>query len=258
MECGLSPSEGGAKPLGMVDFALNGDLDPAVLAERFRAEGRLQITGILRHGGAMALFRELAESRAWRLAINIGDRTEDYSHEEVAAWPPDRAAALDRAVVNAGRNAFQFRYETIRLPEYGTGAEGETPPLLRRFTEFMCSDEVVDFMRALTGAGDIAFADAHASRYTAGHFLTAHDDRNDGMNRRAAYVLNLTPQWRPDWGGLLQFYDERGNVARGFTPGFNLLNIFTVPQPHSVTWVTPLAGAPRHAVTGWLRAGMPA
>ena len=43
-------------------------------------------------------------------------------------------------------------------------------------------------------------------------------------------------------------------VARGYMPAFNTLNIFRVPQPHSVAWVTPLAGAPRYAVTGWLRA----
>jgi Rps23 Pro-64 3,4-dihydroxylase Tpa1-like proline 4-hydroxylase len=77
------------------------------------------------------------------------------------------------------------------------------------------------------------------------------------MGRRAAYVLNLTPEWRPDWGGLLQFYDAMGNVSRAFTPGFNVLNIFRVPQPHSVSWVTPLAAAPRYAVTGWLRAAAP-
>ena len=58
-------------------------------------------------------------------------------------------------------------------------------------------------------------------------------------------------------GGLLLFYDSRGNVVRGYTPGFNMLNIFKVPQPHSVSWVTPLAANPRYAVTGWLRAGKP-
>jgi len=67
-------------------------------------------------------------------------------------------------------------------------------------------------------------------------------------------VLNLTPDWRPDWGGLLQFFDKRGDVFRAFTPRFNVLNLFRVPQPHNVSWVTPLAGAPRYAVTGWMRA----
>jgi Rps23 Pro-64 3,4-dihydroxylase Tpa1-like proline 4-hydroxylase len=238
----------------MNGFVLHPSLDLDAFAAAFAREGRLQIVDFLRHDGAMGLFRELAESREWRLAVNRGETVEDLDLDEVAGWPADKAEAFDRGVVEAGRNRFQFRYETIRLPEYGTGSGQVPPPGLQRFVDFLCSPEMVEFMRELTGIGDIALADGHASRYRSGHFLTAHDDSNVDMGRRAAYVLNLTPQWQPDWGGVLQFYDERGNIVRGFTPAFNTLNIFKVPQPHSVSWVTPLAGAPRYAVTGWLRA----
>ncbi|MDQ4087105.1 MAG: 2OG-Fe(II) oxygenase [Pseudomonadota bacterium] len=239
----------------MTRFVLRPGLEAAAFAAEYAREGRLQILNFLRHDSAMTLFRELAGSNAWRLAVNRGEEVLDLAVEEMAAWPADRRAAMEEAVIEGGRHAFQFRYETIRLPEYGSGWQEGTAPLLRAFSDFMCSAELMEFMRTLTGAQDITFADAHASRYRAGHFLTAHDDLNQGMGRRAAYVLNLTPQWRPDWGGMLQFYDDRGNILRGFMPAFNTLNIFRVPQPHSVSWVTPLAGAPRFAVTGWLRVG---
>lgn len=239
----------------MSPFALRPGHDAAALAEAFAAgAGRLQIVDFLRHDTALALFRTLTESAAWRLAVNRGEQVTDHPLGEVEAWPADRQADFDREVVEAGRDGFQFRYETIRLPEYGPGWEQGAPPLLQAFVDFMSSDSVIGLLREIIGRDDIAFADGHASRYQAGHFLTAHDDSNVDMGRRAAYVLNLTPQWRPDWGGALLFYDERGNVARGFTPSFNTLNLFRVPQPHSVGWVTPLAGAPRYAVTGWLRA----
>ena len=90
--------------------------------------------------------------------------------------------------------------------------------------------------------------DGHASRYAPGQFLTTHDDHIEAKSRRAAYVMNLTPRWRPDWGGLLLFYDRLGNVTRGYTPGFNMLNLFAVPQAHAVSWVTPLAAVPRFRV----------
>jgi SM-20-related protein len=238
----------------MGDFMLRPGLDPAALAGAYARDGRLQIEGFLRHDGAMALLRALAESQEWRLAVNRGDQVQDYDPGELAGWPAGRREALDQAVIAGGRHGFQFRYETIRLPRYGGTSDQQAPPLLDGFIDFLCAPDQVEFMRTLTGAADIAFADGHASRYTAGHFLTAHDDLNGPKDRRAAYVLNLTPQWRPDWGGALLFYDDKGNIARGFTPAFNTLNIFKVPQPHSVAWVTPLAGAPRYAVTGWLRA----
>lgn len=227
-------------------FRLNPALDIDALAGAYRAHGRLQITEFLDTAGVSALYHELVDSPHWRLTANRGEQILDFDLDEVAAWSPDRHALLDRAVTMGGRLGFQFRYDVIRLGE-------RTAPRLAAFADFLSSPELVAFLRRLTGCDDIDFADAHASRYRPGHFLTMHDDRVDTMHRHAAYVLNLTPEWRPDWGGLLQFYDARGNVARGFTPGFNILNLFSVPQPHSVSWVTPLAAAPRYAITGWLR-----
>jgi Rps23 Pro-64 3,4-dihydroxylase Tpa1-like proline 4-hydroxylase len=63
----------------------------------------------------------------------------------------------------------------------------------------------------------------------------------------------MTPEWRPDWGGILQFIDARGNIAEGYTPCFNALNIFRVPAVHSVSQVA-LYGGFRYSVTGWFHA----
>ncbi len=52
-------------------------------------------------------------------------------------------------------------------------------------------------------------------------------------------MLNMTPNWRLDWGGALLFLDWSGHVAEGYAPAFNALNIFTVPQPHLMELVSP-------------------
>lgn len=228
-------------------FKLASGLDPARLAEIYRTFHRLQIKAYLSDDSARQLYRELAESAEWRLAANRGEEIRHFTAGEMSAWTDEQHALFERAVTFGGRFGFQFRYDVIRL-------ESTSGKLLLAFRDFMSSPPVVELMRAITGDDDIAFADAHASRYRAGHFLTAHDDHAEAMGRKAAYVLNLTPEWRPDWGGLLQFYDGTGNVTRAFTPAFNVLNIFRVPQTHSVSWVNPIAAAPRYAVTGWLRA----
>lgn len=238
----------------MTPFALNPALDAAALAIAFSAHGRLQIVDFLTPDAATALLAELVGSEGWRLAVNRGDRIVDFSDQALADFSPEQHDKLDRAVALGGRYGFQFRYDTIRLSDDG----GQSATLLDQFRLFLCSPALVAFMRTLTGAADIDFADAHASRYRAGHFLTGHDDEVDEMGRRAAYVLNLSAEWRPDWGGLLLFHDPQGNIVRGYTPRFNSLCIFAVPQRHSVSWVNPLAGQPRYAVTGWLRASSPA
>jgi Rps23 Pro-64 3,4-dihydroxylase Tpa1-like proline 4-hydroxylase len=235
----------------MPAFALDPGLDPAAVAELFRTVGRVQISNFLTPQSANSLLAELETSKAWRLTANRGDQVIDLRPEVLDTFGEAEWAKLERAVTLGGRYGFQFYYDAIRL-----GQEDEVPsstPLLSEFAGFMSSPQAVAAMREITGSSDIAFADAHASRYRAGHFLAEHDDHSEDMGRRAAYVLNLTRSWRPDWGGILLFHDREGNITRGFTPNFNTLNLFRVPQRHSVSWVTPLAAEARYAVTGWLR-----
>jgi Rps23 Pro-64 3,4-dihydroxylase Tpa1-like proline 4-hydroxylase len=217
------------------------------LNQAYKTHGHLQIREFLSKDSVTALYDELRESGEWRLTANRGQEIHHFDLDQVAKWTREQHQLLDKAVNLGGRYNFQFRYEVIRLDDRSEGA-------LAEFRDFMSSDVMVDIMRKITGADDISFADAHASRYQPGHFLTVHDDQMDTMGRRTAYVLNLTPEWRPDWGGFLQFFDKRGDVACAFAPRFNVLNLFAVPKPHNVSWVTPLAAAPRYAVTGWLRA----
>ncbi|MFX9023862.1 2OG-Fe(II) oxygenase family protein, partial [Acinetobacter baumannii] len=74
--------------------------------------------------------------------------------------------------------------------------------------DFINSEIGLSFLRTLTGDDRIAYVDAQATRYLPGHFLTEHDDEADGKHRLFAFVLNLTPRWRVDWGGLLLFIDK--------------------------------------------------
>jgi Rps23 Pro-64 3,4-dihydroxylase Tpa1-like proline 4-hydroxylase len=124
---------------------------------------------------------------------------------------------------------------------------------LARVVAFLNGPEFLSFVRDITGESRIARADAQATRYGPGHFLTIHDDGIAGKNRLAAYVLNMTPKWSPDWGGNLTFLDERGHIGEGYVPTFNALNILKVPQRHYVSCVAPYAAAYRYSVTGWLR-----
>ena len=228
-------------------FELAPGLNPDGLGQMFASHGRLQVTEFLSRDSAVELHRQLVDSKEWRLTVNRGTEIFHFALDDVSNWDNRKRDLLDEAVSAGGRYAFQFRYEVIRVGDNPNG-------VLAEFERFMSSPKVVAVMRTIAGADDIAFADAHASRYQPGHFLTAHDDHLETMGRRAAYVLNLSPKWRPDWGGLLQFLDNRGDVVRAFLPRFNVLNLFRVPQLHNVSWVTPLAAAPRYAITGWLRA----
>ncbi|MDP1778054.1 MAG: 2OG-Fe(II) oxygenase family protein, partial [Brevundimonas sp.] len=118
---------------------------------------------------------------------------------------------------------------------------------------FLNGPDFIAFVRTVTGDARIDFADAQATRYRPGHVLTGHDDTAAGKNRLYAYVLNLTRDWRPDWGGVLAFEAADGHIEEGFAPAFNALNIFAVPMRHAVTQVASFAPRDRLSITGWLR-----
>lgn len=235
-------------------YTLNPRLDPERLAHEFARAGRLHVPEWLAGDAAERLYRFLRENSAWRLHINQGEKLFELDRTQQAALTPDAAAELDRAVNQAARYGFQFRFESIRISD-SAAERAAQPSLLNDFARFLSSDIMLGFLRQVTGATDIDFADAQATAYGPGHFLTSHDDDVAGKNRRVAYVFNLTPKWRADWGGLLQFYRADGHVTEAYAPRFNALNIFAVPQPHSVSYVTPAAAYRRYSVTGWLRAG---
>lgn len=241
-------------PATRVDFRLNPDLDGDALAEEFARTGRLHIRDFLVEEDAAALLQAMKARDDWLLVVNQDDKTFELDRAVQGEMTPEQAAALEQAAFAGARYGFQFRYESIRVPDTEEERALSDDPLAR-FASFLSSPPVVALLRQIAGKPGIDFADAQATAYGPGHFLTAHDDNVAGKHRHAAYVYNLTPQWRADWGGLLMFHGADGHVDKALVPSFNALNIFAVPQPHSVSLVAPFAANRRYSITGWLRGG---
>ena len=133
----------------------------------------------------------------------------------------------------------------------GRWAPGSPHDLL---LEYLNAPEFLDLVREVTAMPELLKADAQATLFKPGQFLAEHDDLGGTEGRQIAYVLNMTAgDWRPDWGGLLLFFDEDGDVVTGFRPRWNALNLFEVPQRHNVTYVPPFSPVGRFAITGWFR-----
>jgi hypothetical protein len=228
--------------------------DPRRLRAVFERHGRLHLPGFFRAKDAERIGRRLSGPVPWIRSVNVRGKSYDIALDAFETMPADRARQLAEAVAEGGRSGFQYQFDAWRLSDL-MEAGGSVPPPLEPLAEvyrFLNGPAFLRFVAELAGV-EPDFCDAQATRYTAGHFLTAHDDAVDGKNRLLAYVLNFTPAWRPDWGGLLLFHDADGHVAEGYTPGFNALNIFRVGQAHAVSQVASFVTAPRLAITGWVR-----
>lgn len=234
------------------DFAINPTLDVAELARRFAACQRMRIADFLAAPGAEQLADHLLSATQWRHVISSGERVFEIPAEQLGQIAADERARLDQALFREAAHGFRFRYDTIRVPD-GEQERAHSADLLNRFASFMASSSTIEFFRQVTRRSDPCFADAQATRYCCGDFLTRHDDAIGGKDRTHAYVLGLTAGWRSEWGGLLLFNGSGDQPAAALSPSFNSLDLFSVGQPHSVSYVAPYAPRPRISVTGWLR-----
>lgn len=234
---------------------LNPALRREVLASEYRKKLRGQIRDFLSLDSAQAVHRDL-EALPWAMAYNDGPRVVQLSDRQLAALDPRQAAEIMRGIHERARTQYQFLYSFF--PILSAYFSPEAPRFgIFDFFEFVNSEPVLEFIRGTTGLSDITWADAQGTWFKPGHFLKAHTDEEHATQRRAAYVMNLSPVWERDWGGFLQFFDAENNIEQAFKPDFNVLNIFTIPQNHSVSMVSTYVTEKRLAVTGWFRSDQP-
>lgn len=224
----------------------------ATAARQFAKFGHVRIEPVLSVTDATALKHHLEHDAPWHLVVNQGTRTWDLDAAMQAGLGPEQVAALKAAAYEQARDGFQFLYESVRVSDDPAERAARGLPV-DRLVDALNTPEWLDVFRTIAGAPDVNLIDGQATRYRQGDFLTAHDDNVAGKGRVAAYVLSLTPDWRTEWGGLLQFHDRDGDVSHALRPRFNAIHLLRVPQVHSVSAIAPYAGAARYSITGWLR-----
>ena len=236
-----------------IDLRIDPGLRPEALRPLFARFGRLHLPGVLAGDGAGRLHAGLAAGAPWRKAFLHGGAHYEPTLAEYEAISDGQRQALDQAIWREARDGFAYRFDSWKVSD-DVEAGRRTGAAAEAAYDFLNGDAFLNFIRILTNEPRAAYCDAQATRYGPGDFLTRHSDAQPGKHRLFAYVLNLTPGWRADWGGVLAFPDEDGHLAEGYSPAFNALNLFRVPQDHAVTAVAPFAGGERLSITGWVRA----
>lgn len=233
---------------------INPDLDLAQHARTFRDHTRVQLRDFLTPEWAQQLRAALEREVAWGFAFKGQGSPQSLSEAQVTQLSAEQRRAVANDVQQtAARGQYAVRFNQFDI--LGTYlAKQQRDTVLDRFLETINTPAVLDVMRQVTGIPALIKADAQATLFGPGDFLSLHSDSHKAEGWRVAYVLNLAdPAWSPDWGGYLNFFDAEGDLVAGWKPRFNALNLFLVPQPHHVSYVPPFAPQQRFAITGWLR-----
>jgi len=233
-------------------ISMNERLDNEDLCLQYKQQNRLQVTDFLTAKSAALIYDALLNQAQWNLVWNNNGVHTDMDYEVVSKWSNEQKETLNQVIFSQAQTSFQYFYAAI--PIYDLYQNKSLPGhFFNQIYEFINSEEVLNFARNITSDQRISYADIQATKFTQGHFLSEHDDAVDGKKRIAAYVINLTPIWQVDWGGALVFSQNGTYSAEALFPKFNAINIFTIPQAHLVSMVTPFAQADRYSLTGWFR-----
>lgn len=231
-----------------MEIELNDKLDWQALAEEFQVSKRIQIRDILKEECAERIWKCLTEETPWRWTYHDGEGPVVLTADEIQAKTKEELEELHNGVLRRATSELSFIYKIYPMVEAYL-AKDNPDFFLHRVLEFINSEHYLNFIRTVTGVPEIKRGNAHAACYCHNQFLSCHNDLVPEERRRAACVLNFSKDWKADWGGYMQFYDDDFNIELGLLPRFNALNMFLPPQDHSVSCVAPFAGSGRYTVT---------
>ena len=238
-----------------MNLSFSKNLPRSELAEKFAVDQRLQVPNLFPTDIANELLDCLVSEVNWETVYENKDtkKAELITEAEYNSMAAGDKQKLHQMLSQQARSEFQYLYNCYPMLDRYLQDKTKMPESLMNFLDWLNTPDTLDFFRQITGKPQIIKADAQATRYGPLQFLNKHNDIPRGENRVIAYVLNLTPVWKPNWGGFLQFYDAEDNITAGYIPTFNAINLFTVPMEHAVSQVVSFAGGYRYSITGWFR-----
>ena len=181
----------------------------------------------------------LLHTDLWRAA---GELTEQYRqnapipHIQIKNFLDPTIALAAAREFPRPNTRFWIHYKHYNEDKVGLTKKELFPPLLRQLTDELNSGQFVLWLSELTGiAGLVPDPSLHGGglhQCGRGGFLNLHTDfsthyYNKSWRRRVNLILYLNPDWEPDWGGALEFWDRklRARVAK-YPPLLNHAVIF--------------------------------
>lgn len=228
---------------------LNPSLDRHALADKFAIDQRICIDNVLQVEVAERVRAICAEKLSFDYVYFLDGAVRLATEQEMASSSQEQKAQISKALMQNATRGVGYLY-CGRVMKENRASTGDTAFLYDVF-RYLNSPEMLQFVGDISGRHDLQRADAQYTRFSAGQYLTRHRDDIEGTTRKLAYVFGFTRKWHPDWGGLLQFYEDDGTPRDAWMPAFNRLSLFDIRHVHSVTYVTPFAGEARLSLTGW-------
>ena len=227
----------------IINYSLNNDIE--FNRNLYQLSRRIKIDNILLPEFAEYLYKYISNEKNWYLACGIDSVR--YENKLDAANKKKNDELGNRVL-----KAFQddhFSYIFHR------GMNNKNPSLMElSIRNAVSSPNFISMIRDISGVNISVMTTMFLSKYKTGHFLSPHSDKGNG---KLAAIINLTPNWKPQYGGALHILsNDRSEIIETFIPGFNNIILFSVEDEevdnsHFVGHVANNVLQTRFAITSW-------
>ncbi len=128
------------------------------------------------------------------------------------------------------------RYFHYNEKKFGLSDRDHIPSQLRQVIEELNSDEFTEYLQSrfdfqgLSADPELAGGGLHITKnsgYLRYHTDFSHHPRHNNLQRRLNLIVFLEKEWKPEYGGELEFYNLKKNrIEYSFTPAYNRCIIF--------------------------------
>ncbi len=218
----------------------------------FKNSYKIKINDFLNEQFAEHLYNHIIRIPDNQLYIACGIRNIKYEKKLLPQNTKRNQDNINEANKTFGKGEFAYVFHRGM-----NNVAGEISQMELIMRTLLNSSEFKELLSKLTGLEITNLNTMFLSKYKSGHFLSPHSDKGNG---KIAFVINLTKNWLPQYGGNLHFLSEdRKSIVETWTPAFNNMVIFYVPPdsqeniglPHFVGHVNPGIKLSRYAITGW-------
>ena len=236
----------------MLDRVKTHEIDEPVLCQLARL-GWAQVSNFLSAELAEAAYQEMACREGWDCFLLSEGR------KYLASAPTNRRFSevemgniCERANASAAAGRLSAVYEIE--PRKAEAAALSTGG--RAIDTILCFLKSLRFLNILREAfrRDVgSHVDLQIQRHQPGHFITYHRGfipTNPYVSDGVAFFYNLTPEWKPEWGGLLTFRGRNGGETVSLTPVFNSLDLCAHEKGRWFTPIAPFASGPKFVIAG--------
>lgn len=227
-----------------MQFTINPQIDLNQAHQEYAKDNRVNLSEFLDIQQAGSLAEYMHKQVNYEQAHFVDGVYGQSSFEKLQKMPVEERQEFMTKIYQQAAGGIGFWYGRQSIVK-GAGDLGDN------FLQWLNDEKTIESVRQITGITTLQSATAQLTRYMHGDFLTRHNDLVEKEKRRVAFAYYLSPKWHPDWGGLLQFYQEDGNPRDSWAPFFNSISLFDVKHIHAVTSLAIFTPTPRMAISGW-------